>query len=89
MQLSDFQTLSLAALENYQISKTVLRARFCHPRPQELHVLILQNPKFDSKTDDPKIVSYADPITQAVLHAADAAAQLSWYDQYRARRAER
>ena len=49
-----FQTLPLATRQNWQLSITVLRDRFRNPQLRELHVLILENMKFDSKTDTPE-----------------------------------
>ena len=91
-----FKTLPLATLQN------ALRDRFCNPQLQELHVLKLENMKFDSKTDMPGIFLvtfqkkatkvYRDPDAPAVAaidpHAADAAVEQTRFDQDTARRAE-
>ena len=96
-----FQTLPLAARQNLELSITALRDRFCNPQLQELHVLKLENMKFDSKTDTPEnflvtlqtkaTKACPDPDPPAVApidpHAADAVEQTR-FDQDTARRAE-
>ena len=47
-----FQTLPVATREDLDLSLTALRDHFCNPRLQELHVLNLENLKFDPKTDN-------------------------------------
>ena len=42
-----FQTLPVATRQNLELSITALRDRFCNPQLQELHVLKLENMKFD------------------------------------------
>ena len=94
-----FQTLPLATRRNLELSITFLRDRFCNPQLQELHVLKLENMKFDSKTDTPEnflvtlqTKAYPDPDPPAVapidLDAADAAVEQTRFDQDTARRAE-
>ena len=97
-----FQTLPLATRQNLELSITALRDRFCNPRLQELHVLKLENMKFDSKTDTPEnflvtlqtkaTKAYPDPDPPAVApidpHAADRAVEQTRFDQDTARRAE-
>ena len=48
------QTLPLAARQNLELSIKALRDRFCNPQLQKLHVLKLENMKFDSKTGTPE-----------------------------------
>ena len=43
-----FQTLPDATRADLDLSLTALRDRFCNPHLQELHVLTLENLKFDS-----------------------------------------
>ena len=88
--------------QNLELSITALRDWFCNAQLQELHVLKLGNMKLDSKTDTPEsflvtlqtrtTTAYPDPHPPAVapidLHAADAAAEQTWFDQDTARRAE-
>ena len=97
-----FQTLPLAIRQNLEPSITALRDRFCNPQLQEIHVLKLENMKFDSKTDTPEIFlvtlqtkttkAYPDPDPPAVAaidpHAADRAVEQTRFDQDTARRAE-
>ena len=97
-----FQTLPLATRQNSQLPITALRDRFCNPQLQELHVLKLENMKYDSKTDTPEnfpvtlqtkaTKAYPDPDPSAVAqidpHAADAAVEQTRFDQDAARRAE-
>ena len=97
-----FQTLPLATRQNLELSITALRDRFSNPQLQELHVLKLQNMKFDSKTDTPEnflvtlqtkaTKAYLEPDPPAVApidpHAADAAVERTRFDQDTARRAE-
>ena len=97
-----FQTLPLATRQNLELSITALRDRFCNPQLQELHVLKLENMKFDSKTDTPEnflvmlqtkaTKAYPDPDPPAVApidpHAADRAVEQTRFDQDTARRAE-
>ena len=97
-----FQTLPLAARQKMELSITALQDRFCNPQLQELHVLKLENMKFDSKTDTPEnflvrlqteaTKAYPDPDPPAVApidaHAADAVVERTRFDQETARRAE-
>ena len=94
-----FQTLPVATRQNLEFSITTLRDRFCNP---QLHVLKLENMKFDSKTDTPEnflvtlqtkaTKAYPDPDPPAVgpidAHAADAVVERTRFDQETARRAE-
>ena len=95
-----FQTLPLGQRQNLELPITALRDRFCNPQLQEVHVLKLENMKFDSKTDTPEnflvtlqtkaTKTYPDPDPSAVApidpHAADAAVEQTRFDQDRARR---
>ena len=97
-----FQTLLLATGQNFELSITALRDRFCNPQLKEVHVLKLKNMKFDSKTDTlekflvmlqtkaTKI--YPDPTRLAVApidpHAADVAVEQTEFDQETALRAK-
>ena len=96
-----FQTLPSATRQNLELSITALRDQFCSPHLQELHVLKLENMKFDSKTDTREIFlvvsteaakAYPDPDPPAVApidaHAEDAAVEQTRFDQYTARRVE-
>ena len=97
-----FQTLPLAARQSLDFSITSLQDHFCNPQFQELHVLALENPKFDSETDNPEkffvtlqtqaLKAYPDPNPPAVApideHVADAAAEQTRIDQDNPRRAE-
>ena len=97
-----FRTLPLATSQNLELSITALRDRFCNPQLQELHVLKLENMKFDSKTDTPEnflvtlqteaTKAHPDPDPPAVApidaHAADAVVERTRFDQETARRAE-
>ena len=97
------QTLLMATRQNLELSIAALRDRFCNPQVQELHVLKLENMKFDSKTDTLEnflvklqtkaTKAYPDPDPPAVApfdpHAADAAVEQTRFDQDTARRAER
>ena len=97
-----FQTSPLATRQNLELSITALRDRFCNPQLQELHVLKLENMKFDSKIDTPEKIlvtlqtkatkAYPDPDPPAVApidpHAADAVVARTRFDQETARRAE-
>ena len=74
----------------------------CNPQLQERHVLNFRNLKFDSKTDNPEkflvtlqtkaMEAYQDLNLPAVepieAHAADAAAEQTWFYQNTARGAE-
>ena len=100
--LQFFQTLPLATRQKLELSITALRDWFCNPQSQELHVLKLENMKFDSKTDTPEnflvtlqtkaTKTYPDPDTPAVApidpHAADAVVEQTRFEQDTARRAE-
>ena len=100
--LGFFQTLPLATRQNLELSITALRDRFCNPHLQKLHVLILKNMKYDSKTDTPEnflatlqtkaMKTCSDPNLLAVApiegHAPDAAAEQTRFDQETTRRAE-
>ena len=97
-----FQTLPDATRGDFDLSLTALRDRFCNPQLQELHVLTLENLKFDSKTDSPEnflvtlqtkaLKAYPDPNLVPVAPidgaAADAAAEQTRFDQETARNAE-
>ena len=97
-----FQTLPDATRAYRDLSLTALRDRFCNPQSQELHVLTLENLKFDSKTDSPKnflvtlqtkaLKAYPDPNLVPVAPidraAADAAAEQTRFDQDTACNAE-
>ena len=90
-----FQTLPMAIRQILEPSITALRDRFCNPQLQELHVLKLENMKFDSKTDTPEnflvtlqtkaTKAYPDPDPPVVApigpHAADAAVEQTRFDQ--------
>ena len=91
--------MPLATRQNLELSITALRDRFCNPQLQELHVLKLENMKFDSETDTPETFlvtlqtkatkAYPDPDPPAVApidpHAADAALEQTRFDQDTAR----
>ena len=49
-----FQTMPMATRQSLQLSITALQDRFCNPQLQEIHVVKLENMKFDSKTDTPE-----------------------------------
>ena len=97
-----FQALPLATRQKLELSITALRDRFCNPQLPELHVLKLENMKFNSKTDTPEnflvtlqtkaTKAYPDPDPPVVApidpHAADAAVEQPRFDQDTARRAE-
>ena len=97
-----FQTLPLATRQDLELSIAALRNHFCKPRLQELHVLKLENFKFDSKKDKPEkflvnlltkaLKAYPDPNPPAVAPidsaAPDAAVEQTLFDQDTARRAE-
>ena len=97
-----FQTLPLATRNDLAVSLEALRNHFCNPQLQELHVLKLENLKFDPKTDNPEnflvtlqtkaFKAYPDPNPPAVAPtdgaAADAALEQTRFDQDTARRAE-
>ena len=97
-----FQTLPLATRQNLELSIAALRNHFCNPQLQELHVLKLENLKFDSKTDNPEnflvtlqtkaLKAYPDPNPPAVAPidgaAPDAAVEQTRFDQDTARHAE-
>ena len=97
-----FQTLLLATRQNLELSITALHDRFGKPQLQELHVLKLENLKFESKTDTPEIFlvtlqtnamkAYPDrdpPVVAPIdAHAADAVVERTLFDQETARRAE-
>ena len=84
-----FQILPMATRQNLEFSITALRDRFGNLQLQKLHVLKLENMKFDSKTDTPEnflvtlqtkaTKSYPDPDPPAVAPidrlAADAAVE--------------
>ena len=92
----------MATRRNLELPITAPRDRFCNPQLQELHVLKLENMRFDSKTDTPEnflvtlqtkaTKAYPDPDPPAVApidpHAADAAVEQTRFDQDTARRAE-
>ena len=97
-----FQTLSDATRADLDLSLTALRDRFCNPHLQELHVLNLENLKFDSKTDTPEnflvtlqtkaLKAYPDPTLVPIAPidgaAPDAAVEQTRFDQETARNAE-
>ena len=97
-----FQTLPVATRADLDHSLTALRDHFCNPRLQELHVLKLENLKFDPKTDNPEnflvtlqtkaLKAYPDPNPPAVAPidgaAPDAAVEQTRFDSETARRAE-
>ena len=97
-----FQTLPLATRQKLELSLTALRDRFCNPQLQELHVLKLENMKFDSKTHTPEnfyvtlqtkaMKAYPDPdppaVAPIVALAADAVIERTRFDQETASRAE-
>ena len=97
-----FQTLPVATRADLDLSLTALRDHFCNPRLQELHVLKLENLKFDPKTDNPEnflvtlqtkaLKAYPDPNPPAVAPidgaAPDAAVEQTRFDSETARRAE-
>ena len=97
-----FQTLSLATRQCLELSITALRDRFCNPQLQQIHVLKLENLKFDSETDTPEnflvtlqpkaTKAYPDPdppnIAPIDPHAADATVKQTRFDQDTARRAQ-
>ena len=97
-----FQTLPPKTRQDLELSKTGLRDRFFNRQLQELHVLKLENMKFDSKTDTLENFlvtlqtkatrAYRDPDSPAVAlidpHAADAAVEQTRFDQETARRAK-
>ena len=90
-----FKTSPLATRQILELSITALRDRFCNPQLQELHILKLENMKFDSKTDTPEnflvtlqtkaTKAYPDPDSPAVApidpHATDAAVEQTRFDQ--------
>ena len=100
--LQFFQTLPDATRADLDLSLTALRDRFCNPHLQELHVLNLENLKFDSKTDTPEnflvtlqtkaLKAYPDPTLVPVAPidgaAPDAAVEQTRFDQETARNAE-
>ena len=51
-----FQTLPVATCADLELSLTALRDHFRNPRLQELHVLKLENLKFDPNTNNPENV---------------------------------
>ena len=97
-----FQTLPDATRADLDLSLTALRDRFCNPHLQELHVLTLENLKFDSKTDTPEnflvtlqtkaLKAYPEPTLVPVAPidgaAPDAAVEQTRFDQETARNAE-
>ena len=97
-----FQTLPDATRIDVDLSLAALRDRFCNPQLQELHVLTLENLKFDSKTDTPEnflvtlqtkaLKAYPDPILIPVAPidaaAPDAAVEQTRFDTETARNAE-
>ena len=97
-----FQTLPDATRADLDLSLTALRDRFCNPHLQELHVLNLENLKFDSKTDTPEnflvtlqtkaLKAYPDPTLVPIAPidgaAPDAAVEQTRFDQETARNAE-
>ena len=97
-----FQTLPLATRQDLELSIAALRNHFCNPQLQEIHVLKLENLKFDAKTDNPEnflvtlqtkaFKAYPDPNPPAVAPidaaAPDAAVEQTRFDQDTARRAE-
>ena len=78
-----------------ELSITALWHRFCNPQIQKLHVLKLENMKFDSKTDTPEnflvklqtkaTKAYPDPDLPTVApidaHAADAVVERTRFEQ--------
>ena len=80
-----FQTLPEATRNDLALSLTALRNHFCNPQLQELHVIKLENVRFDPKTDSPEnflvslqnmtLKAYPDPIPEAYPPGADQAAQ--------------
>ena len=87
--LSFFQQLPVAVRTDLDQSLAALRTRFGNNGLREIHVLKLENQKFDTKTDTPENFlvqlqalakkSYPTPVIPAVApidaHAADAAAE--------------
>ena len=80
-----FQTLPEATCNDLALSLTALRNHFCNPQLQELHVIKLENVRFDPKTDSPEnflvslqnmtLKAYPDPIPEAYPPGADQVAQ--------------
>ena len=54
MILCFFQQLPVAVRTDLDLSLTALRTRFVNNELQEIHVLKLENQKFDTKTDTPE-----------------------------------
>ena len=52
--LQFFQTLPAATRADVNLSLTALRDQFCHQDLQEVHVLKLEQLRFDNKTDTPE-----------------------------------
>ena len=77
-----FQTLHEATRTDFELSLTSLRNHFSNPQLVELHIIKLENIRFDPKTDTPKIFlvtlqnmaqkAYPDP-TPEVIPPADPA----------------
>ena len=80
-----FQTLPEATRNDLALSLTALRNHFCNPQFQELHVIKLENVRFDPKTDSPEnflvslqnmtLKAYTDPMPEAYPPGAEQAAQ--------------
>ena len=80
-----FQTLAEATRNDLALSLMALRNHFCNPQLQELHVIKLDNVRFDPKTDSPEnflvslqnmtLKAYPDPIPEAYPPGVDQAAQ--------------
>ena len=97
-----FLTLSDATRQDLNLSLNALKDHFCNPQLQELHVLKLENLKFDPKTDNPEnflvtlqtkaLKAYPDPDPPPVAPidgaAPDAAVEQTRFDSDTARRAE-
>ena len=97
-----FLTLPDATRQDLTLYLNALKDHFCNPQLQELHVLKLENLKFDPKTDNPEnflvtlqtkaLKAYPDPDPPAVAPingaAVDAAAEQTRFDSETARRAE-
>ena len=95
-------TLPDATRQDLALSLNSLKDHFCNPQLQELHVLKLENLKFDPKTDNPEfflvtlqtkaLKAYPDPDPPAVAlingAAPDAAVEQTRFDSDTARRAE-
>ena len=100
--LQFFQTLPRATRRKLELSITALRDRICNSQLQKLHVLTLENKKFDWKTDTlenflvtlqtkaAKAYRDQDPPGVAAIdpHAVDAAVERTGFYQDTARCAE-